>query len=218
MIREALAGKRVLLTGATGFLGSALLERLVVDVPVARVDVLVRGDPRERLVSLGFGSVFSAARSRLGGRLDELLGEKVRALSGDVAERLEIAPDVDLVVHCAATVSFDAPIDKAFRTNLEGTVALYEAARPRPFVHVSTAYVAAVIDLGVMTSDLFVAVNAQKEALRLAPGSSLYAANLTRLLTAPYAKRRRIRLHAPRTSDAAPHRHSGRAPNGERDV
>ena len=36
-------GKKILLTGATGFLGQALLERLIVDVPDCRLVLLVRG-------------------------------------------------------------------------------------------------------------------------------------------------------------------------------
>src|SRR5256714_6063103 len=42
MIREALAGKRVAVTGATGFLGTALVERLLRSVPDCELAVLVR--------------------------------------------------------------------------------------------------------------------------------------------------------------------------------
>jgi fatty acyl-CoA reductase len=60
----------------------------------------------------------------------------------------ELPPHLDVVFHCAATVSFDPPIDHAFRINVLGTRALYEAvaeAGGRPhLVHVSTAYVAGV--------------------------------------------------------------------------
>jgi nucleoside-diphosphate-sugar epimerase len=52
------------------------------------------------------------------------------------------------VIHSAATVSFDPPIDEGFQTNLLGARNLYEAviaAGNRPaLVHVSTAYVAGV--------------------------------------------------------------------------
>ena len=50
--------------------------------------------------------------------------------------------------HCAATVVFDPPIDDAFRTNVLGALALYEAVAKSEstphLVHVSTAYVAGV--------------------------------------------------------------------------
>lgn len=145
MIRESLEGKRVLLTGATGFLGSALLERLVVDVPVERVDVLVRGNAQERLQWLLSGSVFGPARQRLGNGLDDLVAQKVRPVSADLSEQIpEMSGDIDLVIHSAATVSFDPPIDQAFATNLRGTLRLYQATTGKPFIHVSTAYVAGI--------------------------------------------------------------------------
>ena len=42
-IVEALAGKRLFLTGVTGFLGQVVLERLLLDFPQTQVSVLVRG-------------------------------------------------------------------------------------------------------------------------------------------------------------------------------
>ncbi|MGH3799228.1 MAG: HAD-IB family hydrolase, partial [Pseudonocardiaceae bacterium] len=54
--------------------------------------------------------------------------------------------DLDVVIHGASTVSFDPPVDEAFRTNVAGVATLYEAlaaigGSPH-VVHVSTAYVA----------------------------------------------------------------------------
>jgi len=146
LIREALEGKRVLLTGVTGFLGSALLERFLVDLPVERVDVLIRGDAEKRLNWLMEGTAFSQGRQQLGADgLKDLVAHKVRAISCDLAkDDPPIAEDIDLVIHSAATVSFDPPISDAFSTNLLGTLRLFEAVRGRPFIHVSTAYVAGV--------------------------------------------------------------------------
>jgi len=58
MIREVLAGQRIAVTGATGFVGTALVERLVRAVPECTVVPLVRpgrrgvqaGDPSQRLL------------------------------------------------------------------------------------------------------------------------------------------------------------------------
>ncbi|MGZ4213139.1 MAG: SDR family oxidoreductase, partial [Actinomycetota bacterium] len=144
MIREGLAGKRVVLSGVTGFLGTALLERLLVDTDVARIDAIARGDAHSRVAGLLTGAAFGPARERLGGeRLWELFQEKVRPIHADLMEAApHIEPDVDLVIHSAATVSFDPPLDEAFQTNLMGTTRLHEAVRGAPFIHVSTAYVA----------------------------------------------------------------------------
>src|SRR5437868_15014901 len=43
VIRSSLRGKHVLITGVTGFLGAALLERLLSEFPDTRVSLLVRG-------------------------------------------------------------------------------------------------------------------------------------------------------------------------------
>ena len=144
LIRERLRGRRVLLTGATGFLGTALLERLLVDIPLGRIDVLIRGNAEARAERLLTSSAFGPARERLGAEgLKELAATKLRPLSGALGSSPPPVPDdVDLVIHTAATVSFDPPIDEAFKTNLAGTVSLFEVCRGRPFVHVSTAYVA----------------------------------------------------------------------------
>src|SRR2546428_12139324 len=67
VIREGLAGKRILMTGATGFLGTALFERLLTDVPVERIDLLIRRDAPARLRTMLSGSAFRPAAERLGG-------------------------------------------------------------------------------------------------------------------------------------------------------
>ena len=147
MIREGLAGKRITLTGVTGFLGTGLLERLLVDTDVERIDCIVRGDPDARLRAIvEHGAAFGPARDRLGvERVVELFVSKVRGVACDLTvSDPPVAPDCDLVIHSAATVSFDPPIDEAFATNLLGTTRLYAAAGGIPFVHVSTAYVAGV--------------------------------------------------------------------------
>jgi alcohol-forming fatty acyl-CoA reductase len=151
-ILDALAGKRVLITGVTGFLGQALLERVLSEVPGMRVTLLVRGrfgqTPETRVRDLLGRPAFNGLREREGkDGIERILSERVEALEGDVTGELpELPGHLDVVCHCAATVAFDPPIDEGFRTNLLGTKGLYEAVRRsagRPhLIHVSTAYVA----------------------------------------------------------------------------
>jgi len=150
-IAEALAGRRVLLTGATGFVGEALLERLLFDLPDTRVVLLVR--PRgalratDRVAQILRGTTFNRLRERRGSDdLSPLLNDQVTVLEGDLDQVPTLPDDLDVVVHCAGEVSFDPPIDEGFATNLTGTLnllAAIDASASRPhYLHVSTAYVA----------------------------------------------------------------------------
>src|SRR6185503_13504517 len=131
--------RAILLTGATGFLGMEVLARLL-ERTDRDVVCLVRARDGE------------AAEARLDGVLAALYRDpspyrgRIRALPGDLTSGIA-APDaqIDVVCHCAASISFDLPLEEAREINVEGTramLALARAAGARRFVHVSTAYVA----------------------------------------------------------------------------
>ena len=151
-LADRLAGAHVLVTGATGFVGEALLERVLADLPDTRVTVVVRGrtghSAAARVTDLLRKPAFAALRARDGvAAVDALLGSRLHVVEGELGGTLGPLPTgIDVVVHCAGEVSFDPPIDEGFRTNVTGTLALLEAVRAtgaRPhIVHVSTAYVA----------------------------------------------------------------------------
>jgi fatty acyl-CoA reductase len=161
MLGEAYRGKSVLATGGTGFLGMALVEKMLRSLPsLDRLYLLIRPSrekrARERFESDVLGSsAFSRLRGELGSGFEELVADKVRVLEGDVhADHLglgtedlaELSREVDAIVHSAASVVFDARLDEAVDSNVRGTLGLLELARgwrKKPlFVHVSTSYVA----------------------------------------------------------------------------
>lgn len=140
----------VLLTGATGFLGQALLEKLLSAYPMIRIWVLVRGhdavSASQRMDDLMRKPVFQRWQESAGAReWQRIVKERVTIIDGDLST-MTIPSDIDVVMHAASTVSFDPLIDEAFDTNVAGVVTLYEAlsaAQADPHVvHVSTAYVA----------------------------------------------------------------------------
>lgn len=152
-MRASLAGRRLLLTGATGFVGEALLERVLSDVPDVRLVLLVRGkagtSAPDRVAQLLRKPAFGGLRARLGDDgLARLFDERIEVLDGDLARWPALPGDVDVAVHCAGEVSFDPAIDEGFATNALGVEGLIHALREsgsRPhIVHVSTAYVSAV--------------------------------------------------------------------------
>ncbi|MEN0071804.1 MAG: SDR family oxidoreductase, partial [Propionicimonas sp.] len=145
-----LGDARVLLTGATGFVGQAILERLLTSHPGTTITVLIR--PRgtipaaRRLDSLLRKAVFAPWTEAVGeDEVRRIVAERVRVVEGALGDLGPEPEKLDLVLHSASSVNFDDPIDKAFGTNVSGVAGLYQAlldagADPH-VVHVSTAYV-----------------------------------------------------------------------------
>ena len=159
MISEALAGKRIAITGSTGFLGTALVERLLRSVPGCELVLVVRAGrrttPATRVKREILGNdAFRRLRAELGDRFDAEVARRVQVVAGDVAvdglglddAARELFTGCDTVVHSAAIVSFDSPIDVAVEVNLLGPVRVAELLRSSGsaahLVAVSTAYVA----------------------------------------------------------------------------
>jgi alcohol-forming fatty acyl-CoA reductase len=148
-VAERLDGRHVLLTGVTGFVGEALLQLMLADVPGVRVTVLVRSKGSTtgtaRTATLLGKPIFADVVAAAGG-VDALMADRVAVLEGDLADAPALPTDLDAVVHCAGDVSFDPPVDEGFRTNVLGARELLarvrEAGPDIHYVHISTAYVA----------------------------------------------------------------------------
>ncbi len=160
MIRESLAGKRLFITGTTGFLGTNLLERLLRAVPDCEIVLLVRPGKRSTVQQrvareILKNDAFDRLRSELGkDGFAEMTARRITAVAGDVGrDGLGLDDDgraalasCDTVIHSAATVSFDSPLDSAVEVNLLGpsriAAVLTEMGVTPHLVAVSTCYVA----------------------------------------------------------------------------
>jgi len=121
-LREAYAGRRVLVTGAAGFIGSHVTEALL------DAGVSVRG--LVKYTSLGgLGWLEESLRQRPG------RAERLEPVHGDIADTGLVASAVegcDAVLHLAALIgipySYAAPASYA-STNIQGTINVLEASR-----------------------------------------------------------------------------------------
>ena len=159
VIQESLHGARIAITGATGFLGTALVERFLRSVPGCELVLIVR--PGRRTTSrdrvwreILRNDCFDRLRIQLGDTFDAEMTRRIEVIDGDVsrdgmglsADGLAALRSCHTVVHSAAAVAFDSPLDAAVETNLLGPVRVAQAMRDAGcaghLVAVSTCYVA----------------------------------------------------------------------------
>ncbi|KAJ9089665.1 cyclin-dependent kinase inhibitor far1 [Entomophthora muscae] len=146
---------KIFLTGVTGFVGIAVLEKILRDQydQIDCVYTLARAfkgeAPAARVEKVLKNPVFDTLR-----KSHPNFSSKVVAVEGDLSrdglglseENTEkLASAVETIVHCAASIEFCLPLKEAFGINTMGVVRLLEFADKcsnlQGIVHVSTAYV-----------------------------------------------------------------------------
>ena len=160
MIPDRLDGTRIAITGGTGFLGTALIERLLRCVPGCQLVLLIRPGRRSTVEQRAKREIFSNnAFDRLREELGKdgfaaMVAERVTPIAGNVGtDGLALDDDgrdalaaCTVLIHSAATVSFDSPLDAAVEVNLLGPTRIVQtlhALGVTPhLVSVSTCYVA----------------------------------------------------------------------------
>jgi NAD dependent epimerase/dehydratase len=130
----AISGKKIVVTGAGGFIGSHLVETLV--TAGASVTAVVRYNSNSQIGNLGF--------------LDRKVRNEIRIASGNVEDSDFMYRTIEgqvIVLHLAALIaipySYEAPRSYV-RANIEGTLNVLEAARRynvSRVVHTSTSEV-----------------------------------------------------------------------------
>ncbi|XP_068987089.1 putative fatty acyl-CoA reductase CG5065 [Bombus flavifrons] len=152
-LEEFYSGSGILVTGATGFVGIGLLEKLMRVCPrVAAIFILIRPTTNEtieqRLKKLTDDPIYDNIKAKHPSVLS-----KVYPVKGDVSlpdldlsreDRNLLLEKVNIVFHAAATVRFNEPLHVAVNVNTKGTARVIELwneiRHPISFVYVSTAY------------------------------------------------------------------------------
>ena len=138
--------ERIVITGATGFLGTQLVRVLLDRHPDAHLSLLVRDKKG------------CSGHDRVAAMVPESAMDRVEALPADVSlprcglseqDYDRLVSEATRVIHSAATVRFDQPLEEARRINVDGTRNILafasearRAGRLRSLAYVGTAYVA----------------------------------------------------------------------------
>ncbi|XP_021893940.1 fatty acyl-CoA reductase 2, partial [Carica papaya] len=159
-IVKFLRGKRLFITGATGFLAKVLIEKILRTVPdVGKIFVLIKAKNKEvamerlktEIINV---ELFKNLQQTYGKSYQTFMLSKLVPVVGNVCESdlgLEedladvITKEVDIIVNSAANTTFDERYDIAIDINTRGPFHLMGFAKKckklRLFVQVSTAYV-----------------------------------------------------------------------------
>jgi len=160
-IREAFAGKHLLVTGVTGFLGKVWLGMVLDYLPeIRRATVIIRPkkgeDANARFQWIAERSpAFRPLRAKLGAKaFRKLIHDKIRVVEAKLVEPLcgleeheadTLLADVDAVVHFAGLTDFEPDPQQAIDANIHGAQHAADlAARThgKRYIHVSTTFVA----------------------------------------------------------------------------
>lgn len=166
-IKSFYAGKNVLLSGCTGFLGKVILEKLLRSCPdIGQIFILLRGkkhkQPIDRIKTEILDSMcFQRCKRERAANSDQGQGDfiqfaldKITYIQGDLTrdklglkeeDRRFLTTHCDAIINSAASVNFDDPLQDALKINYFGCMRMLELAKEceklQVFTHVSTAYV-----------------------------------------------------------------------------
>jgi thioester reductase-like protein len=163
-VRNALAGKHVMLIGVTGFIGKVWLVNTLLDLPeIGRIYLLIRrqkSNPAlrrfEKLVEES--PVFDPLFVRYGADLSRFLQERVEVVEGDVCQPgLGLASEIswtlqtklDLIINSSGLTDFNPDLRDALATNVDAAVNVTKFVRKcdhAGLLHLSTCYVAGARD------------------------------------------------------------------------
>ncbi|KAH0535391.1 hypothetical protein KQX54_016117 [Cotesia glomerata] len=152
-IQDFYAGRNIFITGASGFLGKTMIEKLLRICPeVSTIYILMRPKKKsniiDRIEDIFNEPIFEDLKNN-----SPKLRHKIVAIPGDCSfpdlgltleDRKKIIEEVSVVFHNAATVKFEEKLKVATTINAGGTLSVINLCKEiknlKAMIHVSTAY------------------------------------------------------------------------------
>lgn len=137
-IPEWYAGKKLLITGGTGFVGKIIIEKLLRSCPeIDTIYMLIRSkkgvSPKIRFDDYTNQIVFKILKEQNPGvfkKLKLVTGDiLIDELGLDVDDREELVKNIEIVIHCAATVRFNPALREGVEFNVYGSYRMLELAK-----------------------------------------------------------------------------------------
>ncbi|HEV2020920.1 MAG TPA: SDR family oxidoreductase, partial [Terriglobales bacterium] len=158
-VHKALAGKRIMLIGVTGFIGKVWLANLLNDLPeIGKIYLLIRRQrsttATRRLEKIVEESpVFDGLYQRYGEGFARFLSERIEVVEGDVSQpglgldpelRARLAKSLDLVLNSSGLTDFNPDLREALSANVDAVVHMLDFMKQcdhAALMHLSTCYV-----------------------------------------------------------------------------
>ncbi|XP_057663817.1 fatty acyl-CoA reductase wat-like isoform X1 [Diorhabda carinulata] len=152
-IQEFYKDTNIFVTGATGFLGNILLEKLLRSCHnLSTIYILVRSK-KGKTVNTRIEEIFDDVLFDRMKKINPKFQHKIVGIAGDCSlpdlglssqDRKTLIEETHIVFHVAATVRFDEKLKTAVDINVRATEYMLNLAHSMPklksFIHVSTAY------------------------------------------------------------------------------
>ncbi|CAL1688894.1 unnamed protein product [Lasius platythorax] len=152
-IQKFYAGKSILITGSTGFLGKMLVEKLLRSCSDISTMYLLIRPKKDKCPEIRLDDIFeNPLYDRLKTEVPNFRKKIVPITANFNVENLELSEsdknmlmrEVSVVFHLAATIRFDEDIKTSTAINVIATNVILDIAKHMPnlksFIHVSTAY------------------------------------------------------------------------------